>query len=168
LGCPSGKTLTVEPSGDAQPVLTEGATLEPVPVAGPFAEPRPVAFPPDGKLLLPERPGRLQLVGPGMATREVHGIPDVFTQGHGGPLDLTLDPDFAANNTIYLSYLQGDEMASTIRVLRAKLDEPNETLTEQQTMFESSPGTKPEQLGGRRIGETTEGRQIIAKTSRLT
>jgi glucose/arabinose dehydrogenase len=83
-------------------------------------------------------------------------------------LDLALDPDFAANNTIYLSYLQGDEMASTIRVLRAKLDEPNETLTEQQTMFESSPGTKPEQLGGRRIGETTEGRQIIAKTSRLT
>jgi glucose/arabinose dehydrogenase len=149
LGCPPGRTLTVEPSGDAQLVLAEGATFEPVPVAGPFDEPRSVAFLPDGKLLLAERPGQLQLVGPLMETHEVRGIPDVFTQGHGGLLDLALDPDFAANDTIYLSYLQGDEAASTIRVLRAKLDEPNETLTEQQVIFESSPGARPEQLGGR-------------------
>jgi glucose/arabinose dehydrogenase len=147
LGCPSGKTLTVEPSGDAQLVLAEGATFEPVPVAGPFDEPRSVAFLPDGKLLLAERPGQLQLVGPLMETHEVHGIPDVFTRGHGGLLDLALDPDFAANDTIYLSCLQGDETASTIRVLRAKLDEPNETLTEQQVIFESSPGTRPSSSG---------------------
>ena len=50
---------------------------------------------------------------------------------------------------IYLSYLQGEETASIVKVMRARFDADHEALTEQQVIFEGSPGTRPELLGGR-------------------
>jgi glucose/arabinose dehydrogenase len=48
-----------------------------------------------------------------------------------------------------MSYLQGEEKASTVRVLRARYEENDETLTDEEVSFEGSPGTSPELLGGR-------------------
>ena len=69
--------------------------------------------------------------------------------GHGGLLDVAVDPDFEENRFVYLSYLHGNEAASTIRVLRAKFDKDNGTLTDEEIVFEGSPGPRPEQIGGR-------------------
>ena len=44
---------------------------------------------------------------------------------------------------VYLSYLQGDETASIVKVLRARFDADRETLTDQQVIFEGSPGPQP-------------------------
>ena len=149
LGCPPSKTLTINPARDAELVLAGGPALEPVQIAGPFDSPRSVAFLADGRFLVAERPGRLQLVTPGAPNREIAGVPAVLTLGHGGLIDLALDPEFAANGTIYFSYLQGDEAASTIRVMKARLDQHNDKLTDQKIIFESTPGVRHEQLGGR-------------------
>jgi len=73
----------------------------------------------------------------------------VLYVGHGGLLDVAVDPDFGENRLVYLSYLHGDEAASTIRVLRAKFDKDNGTLTDEAIVFEGSPGPRPEQIGGR-------------------
>lgn len=119
-------------------------------VAGPFDSPWSMAFLPDSSFIVTERPGRLRHVLPGGESHSVSGIPPVLYAGHGGLLDVALDPGFAANGLVYLSYLHGDETASTIRVLRARFDVPNETLTEEQILFESSPpSANPELLGGR-------------------
>ena len=45
--------------------------------------------------------------------------------GHGGLLDIALDPEFGENGIIYLSFLQGEESASTVKVLRARFDAEN-------------------------------------------
>jgi glucose/arabinose dehydrogenase len=60
-----------------------------------------------------------------------------------------VDGAFAENGLIYISYLQGDENASVMRVLKARFDEDSEALVEQQDIFESTPGPRPELIGGR-------------------
>jgi glucose/arabinose dehydrogenase len=120
-----------------------------VEVAGPFEFPWSIAFLPDNSILVTERPGRLQLIIPGSVAQEVAGLPPIHSKGHGGLLDVAVDPGFAENRIVYLSYVHGTAAASTIRVLRAKLDE-NRTLMDPHVIFESYPATRSaEQLGGR-------------------
>jgi glucose/arabinose dehydrogenase len=156
LGCPPGRTLTIPPSEDAELVLAGGPQVTSEQVAGPFDSPRSVGFLPDGWFLVAEKQGRLLLVRPDGEGVPISGAPDVLTEGHGGFIDLAVDPNYAVNDTIYLSYLVGTADSSTIRVMKAKLDDQNEALTDQQILFESTPGAKPEQLGGR-IALTPDG-----------
>jgi aldose sugar dehydrogenase len=156
LGCPPAKTITVPPSGEAEIVLAEAPELISERVAGPFDQPRSVGFLPDGSFLVTERTGRLKLVRAGGEARPIAGVPEVMTIGHGGLIDVAIDPDYAGNNTIYFSYLVGQEQSSTMRVMKAKFDDRAETLTDQQVLFESTAGPRPEQIGGR-LAVTADG-----------
>ena len=156
LGCPPSRTLTAPPSGEPELVLAEGPHLVSEQIAGPFDQPRSLGFLPDGSYLVAERPGRLLLVAAAGEARAISGTPEVTTVGHGGLIDLAVDPGYAENSTIYFSYLVGREEASSIRVMKAKLDERGETLSEQQVLFESTPGSRPDQIGGR-IALTPDG-----------
>ena len=69
----------------------------------------------------------------------------------------SLDPAFATNAIVYLSYAHGTEEASVVRVTRAHLDLQNGTLTDPQMIFESAPpATRPQLMGGR-IALTPDG-----------
>ena len=104
-----------------------------------------------------EKPGRLLLVSRTAEAPQYRGVPEVLTEGHGGFIDLAVDPAYADNGTIYLSYLVGTARRHpSIRVMKAKLDDQNEALSGQQVLFESTPGAKPEQIGGR-IALTPDG-----------
>jgi glucose/arabinose dehydrogenase len=146
--CPPSKTWTTGPDDEAGFVLVEGA-LAAVRTAGPFDVPWSVAILPDGSFLVTERPGRLQHVRPEAETHQVFGTPPVLYTGHGGLLDVAVDPEFGDNGIIYLSFLQGEESASTVKVMRARFDVENERLDHQQVIFEGSLGPRPEMLGGR-------------------
>ena len=75
-------------------------------VAEGFENPWGLAFlPGDGRLLVTERPGRLSLVDPGSgAIESVAGAPDVFAEGQGGLLDVTVHPDYPDDRRVYLTY----------------------------------------------------------------
>ena len=149
LGCPATRSETLPVTGSGQLILVEGPALEPLLIAGPFDQPRSVAFLPDGQFLVTERPGKLLVVSPGLRSRAVTGVPPVLTDGHGGLIDIALDPDFADNGILYLSYLDGTKEASKFNILKAKFDLAAGELTEQAVIFESTSGAKPEQIGGR-------------------
>ncbi|MFT4818224.1 MAG: glucose/arabinose dehydrogenase, partial [Marinobacter psychrophilus] len=82
--------------------------------AGPFQletiaegleHPWSLAFLPDGSALVTERPGRLRIIqNSSLATKAIHGVPEVAAAGQGGLFDVILHPDFASNNTLFLSY----------------------------------------------------------------
>ena len=130
--------------------------FEAVRIAGPFEFPWSIAFLPDNSILVTERPGRLQLIQPGSVAREVAGLPPILKKDLAGLLDVAIDPGFAENRIVYLSYVHGTAAASTIRVLRAKLD-GNRMLVDPHVIFESYPATRSaEQLGGR-IAITSDG-----------
>jgi len=70
-------------------------------------EPWAMAFLPDGRLLVTEKKGSIQLLSStGEGLGQVSGVPDVDYGGQGGLGDIALHPDFASNNLVYLSYAE--------------------------------------------------------------
>jgi glucose/arabinose dehydrogenase len=65
-----------------------------------------LAWLPDGRMLVTERPGRLRLVADAVLSPPLGGVPATFVQDQGGLLDVALDPAFAVNHLVYLSYLE--------------------------------------------------------------
>jgi glucose/arabinose dehydrogenase len=67
-----------------------------------------VAALPDGRLLITEKPGRLRIFANGQLSAPVEGVPKTSyrerKQEQGGLLDVAVDPQFAQNRRIYLSY----------------------------------------------------------------
>jgi aldose sugar dehydrogenase len=72
-------------------------------------EPWGMAFLPDGRLLITEKPGRLRIYADGKLSEPVSGVPKVAYREQGGLLDVEVDPDFARNNLVYLSYAEAAE-----------------------------------------------------------
>jgi glucose/arabinose dehydrogenase len=65
---------------------------------------------PDGRLLITEKPGRLRIFANGQLSPPVENVPRVVYRGgmfeQGGLLDVAVDPQFAQNRFIYLSYVE--------------------------------------------------------------
>ncbi|MCX7053430.1 MAG: PQQ-dependent sugar dehydrogenase [Proteobacteria bacterium] len=108
---------------DTMGVVTQKARVELTVVTSGLEHPWGIAFLPDGRALVTERPGRLRVLDRnGKAGEPLTGVPAVDAVGQGGLLDVALDPDFARNQRIYLSYAEprGGGTNGT-SVVRAKL-----------------------------------------------
>ena len=109
-----------------------------------------IAFPPDGGMLVTERPGRLRVVRNGVLDPTPIGpMPQMLATGLGGLLDVTLHPRFADNRLIYLAYSKPGEGQgnATTAVLRARWD-GGSTLTDAKDIlvadaYHGGPGTGP-------------------------
>lgn len=112
----------------AAPAATPSATdYEVEIVAGGFKHPWSLAFLPGGAMLLSERPGRLWLLrldpaGRVAARTPVSGVPPVFEYNQAGLFDVVPHPRFAENRLVYLSYVRGHALDSTLFVARARLE----------------------------------------------
>ncbi len=99
----SGNAGTIEPTAlPAAPfTLTE---------VGKFADPWAIAFlPGDNGALVTEKAGKLLWWRPGQAAVEVAGAPRVAFAGQGGLGDVVLDPGFATNRRVWLSWAAAGE-----------------------------------------------------------
>jgi glucose/arabinose dehydrogenase len=142
----------------AQTYKSEHYRLRLATVAKGFDHPWSVAFLPDGRMLVTERPGRLRLVtAAGKISAPIKGVPRVYARGQGGLLDVVVDPDFAANRTIYLSYAQPGSRGAGTAVARAVL--AGNRLKDLKILFRQFPKTS----GGRHFGS----RLVIAPDGTL-
>ncbi len=116
---------------------------------GNLEHPWAVAFLEDGRMLVSERPGRIQLIENGNKTR-VAGVPDdLYSENQGGMLDLVVHPDYENNGWIYMTYSRGDAEATVPALMRARLD--GDTLLDAELLFESNTYTEPGRHYGSRI-----------------
>jgi glucose/arabinose dehydrogenase len=93
-----------------------------VTVADGLEQPWGLEFLPDGRMLVTEKEGRLRLVGAdGALSEPLAGVPEVYDRGQGGLLDVALDPDFAANRLVYLSFSEPGGPGGGTAVARGKL-----------------------------------------------
>ncbi|HEY5643856.1 MAG TPA: PQQ-dependent sugar dehydrogenase [Woeseiaceae bacterium] len=100
-----------------------------------------IAFLPDGAMLVTERSGRLRIVRDGKLLPDaVAGVPEVLVGGQGGLLDVVLDPAFAENQTIYLSFSFGTTARNATRVVSARFD--GTSLSDLRVLFTASPFKK--------------------------
>lgn len=135
-GC-SASESTASAAAAAGSIVQVGE-LEVTTVAQGLEHPWGMAFLPDGRVLVTERAGRLRVVdASGALSAPVRGVPDVLARGQGGLLDVALDPDFATDPWVYLSYSEPGEGGSGTSVARGKW--ANGALTDVQVIFRQAP-----------------------------
>jgi glucose/arabinose dehydrogenase len=127
---------------EPQRLRTEKAEVVVETVARGLQNPWGLAFLPDGRMLVTERPGRLRVVATnGQLSEPLGGTqPRVAARGQGGLLDVALDPNFAQNRLVYLSYAEdrGERRAGT-SVMRARLNAAGTALEGGQVIFRQEP-----------------------------
>ena len=162
-GC--GSQTDAAPQG---PVGSEQATFELVTVAAGLEHPWGMAFLPNGDMLITERPGRLRLLRAGALEppragahdpESIAGVPEVYASGQGGLLDVALDPDFASNRVIYLSYAAEGDGGNSTRVARATLGDGR--LEDLEVIFIAEPLVRSSKHFGSRLAFDPEGYLFI-------
>jgi glucose/arabinose dehydrogenase len=77
-----------------------------------------IAFLPDGRMLVTERSGALRTIAKGvLQPKAIEGTPAVWTQQDGGLFDVEVDPAYARNGWIYLSYSEAGPNDSSMTVI---------------------------------------------------
>ncbi|MEX2576560.1 MAG: PQQ-dependent sugar dehydrogenase, partial [Halofilum sp. (in: g-proteobacteria)] len=124
-----------------------------------------IAFLPDGGALVTERAGQLRrLDADGELTEPLEGVPEVYARGQGGLLDVALDPDFADNSRVYLSFAEpGDNGASTA-VGRGRL--AGDRVDDFEVLFRQEPKHSSSRHFGGRIAFAPDGTLFLTTGER--
>lgn len=166
---------TSPPPPTATPTPTPTPTPSPTPAPAPvtavsqrevatFDNPWAMVFLPDGRLLVTEKPGRLQLVTTTGAKTSVGNIPAVRYGGQLGLQDVVLDPGFATNNHIWITYAEPARGGEQLAVARATLNLAGAPrLDDVQVIWRAVPATTGGQLGGR-LAFAPDGRHLFVST----
>jgi len=132
-----------------QPASIDGLLLVDT-IARGLDHPWGLEFLPDGRMIVTERRGRVRIVDrTGRVSAPLTGVPAVYNRGQGGLLDVALDPAFAVNRVIYLSFAQpGPNGTAGTAVVRARLDPGEAALDSVRVIYQQQPQVK----GGNHFG----------------
>lgn len=137
-----------------------------------LANPWGMAWLPDGRLLVTERAGNLRLASAnGASVGTVSGVPAVLYEGQGGLLDVAVDPAFATNRRIYLSYSERDASNSALSgtaVARAELSADGLSLGNVAVIYRQQPKVASTAHFGSRLVFDREGRLFVTLGDRST
>jgi len=163
-GGSSGSTAaaqSADASGDWPFEATPVATLD---------EPWALTFLPDGRMLITEKKGRLLVVTQrGGKSQPISGLPEVDYGGQGGLGDVVLHPDYADNNTIYLSYAEageGDVRGGAVMRATLTLSDTGGALSDQQVIWRQDPKVSGRGHYAHRIAFADDGHMFISSGDR--
>ncbi|MCW5654060.1 PQQ-dependent sugar dehydrogenase [Hydrogenophaga sp.] len=129
-----------------------------------------LAFLPDGRMLVTGRTGVLRLYAADAGSfQSIGGLPSVASAGQGGLLDVAIDPAFASNRRIYLSFSESDSGNATLNgtaVARAELDTTGATLANLQVIYRQTPKVASSGHFGSRLVFDREGHLFVTMGDR--
>lgn len=134
----SGSTMQVEMKGSKGTMLTGN-------VRSTFDSPWAMTFLPDGHSLVTEKSGTLWLLDENQQKRfEVSNVPSVTAMGQGGLGDVIIHPEFATNNTIYISYIERDKQnnefsGAVIERATLAISDTGASLSDRKLIWRQSP-----------------------------
>jgi glucose/arabinose dehydrogenase len=136
-------------------------------IASGLEHPWSVALLPEGGFLVTERPGRLRRIdASGKISPPISGVPTVFAEGQGGLLDVVLDPAYASNRRIWLSYAEpGDEGTAGTTVATATLGDG--ALSDLHVVYRQEPKLVGPNHFGSRIAFDGHGHVFISQGERF-
>ncbi len=113
-----------------------------------------IAFLPDGRMLITEKTGTMQIVTQQGAKTPVTGVPPVLWRGQGGLLGVYLSPHYATDHNVYLTYSEpGEPSGSSLALARAQLKIGADTASLENLQVIWRDGERGE--GGQFGGEVT-------------
>jgi aldose sugar dehydrogenase len=128
---------TPAPTPSAPPTAVRAQVVS---VATGLTDPWGMAFLPDGRMLVTEKAGQLRIVtAAGAVGSPITGVPAVDSAGQGGLLDVVLDPAFASNRRIYLSFSEREGSNNGTAVYRAELDASDTKLNNGSVIYQQLP-----------------------------
>lgn len=143
----------------AEGLRTEYEPIRVVRIADGLEHPWAVAVLPDGRFLVSERSGRLNLLADGVKTR-VAGLPEIHAHRQGGLLDVVLHPDFTANGWVYITYSKGDAAGTTTALGRGRLE--GDALVGFEELFVQDRRSEPGRHYGSRIAWLPDGTLLMS------
>ncbi len=154
LAVHGGEQQSADPglSGEGEVVLdrveSEEETFRVVRLIDNLEHPWAVAWLPDERMLITERPGRINLVDGEQVTR-LSGLPDIQAQNQGGLLDVAVHPDYEENGWIYFTYSAPGSGGTATTLARARIGE--DELTDLEVLYSQEPAYRPGRHYGSRI-----------------
>jgi glucose/arabinose dehydrogenase len=124
-----------------------------------------LAFLPDGRMLVTEKSGTLRIVTKDGASEPLKGVPKVVAKGQGGLLDVALDPAFAENGLVYLSYSEPGEGGAGTAVARGKLGDGS--LDDVEVIFRQKPKVDGGNHFGSRFAFSPDGKLFVTLGDRF-
>jgi glucose/arabinose dehydrogenase len=149
----------------ASPILENGHDGDPskyaiTTVAENLDHPWSLAFLPDGSMLVTERNIGLRLIHDGkLEPTPLAGLPAAYVSGQGGYFDVLLDPGFASNGLIYISYAEGNDSANHTAVARAKFD--GTKLSDVTVIYRNAPDKDTDAHFGGRMAFLPDGTLLL-------
>lgn len=125
-------------------------------------------FLPDGRIIVTEKSGSLRIVDrDGKISAPLAGVPAVDPSGQGGLLDVALDPDFARNKLIYLSYSEpGENGAAGTAAARGHLLDSG--LDDVKVIYRQEPKVRSGNHFGSRLAFAPDGKLFITQGERFS
>ena len=160
--------LTLPLAGQKGQAVTQAGAVKIVSLVDSLDHPWGLAFLPDGRLLVSERAGHLRILNLTDTTlsEPVRGVPEVYAVGQGGLLDVALDPDFADNQYVYLSYAEpGPDSTASTALGRGRW--VNDALEDFAPIFVQQPKIRGEKHFGSRITFAPDGKLFLAMGERF-
>lgn len=122
---------------------------------------------PGNRFLVTDRRGFMQLLSAeGVILKKISGFPEVWSKGQGGLLDVALDPDFAANNTIYWSFSQPFGKGNCTAVAKGQLSEADSVVHNPTVIFQALPELNSDLHFGSRLLFDKEGYLFVSAGER--
>jgi aldose sugar dehydrogenase len=122
----------------AQTYQTQEHSFRVVKLVEGLDHPWSLAFLPDGRMLITERSGKLNLIANGQRTN-VDGVPAVVASGQGGLHEVAPHPRFAENGFLYLSYAGSGDGGASTELARGRL--VGNRLEDVRVLFRQLPKT---------------------------
>ena len=162
-------SATISTSVLAQEVQTERHTLSLETISEGLNHPWGIAFLPSGDMLVTERSGTLNIITQDGQKTPIQGTPEVVAKSQGGLLDVNIDPDYADNGWVYISYSEKDPKGgngNSTAVMRGKID--GDKWTQGEVIFRQAPKYESNAHFGSRLVFSPEGHLFITLGERYS
>ena len=162
-------SATMSTSVLAQEVETERHTLSLETISEGLNHPWGIAFLPSGDMLVTERSGTLNIITQEGQKTPIQGTPEVVAKSQGGLLDVNIDPNYADNGWVYISYSEPDPdggKGNSTAVMRGKID--RDKWTEGEVIFRQAPKYESNAHFGSRLVFSPEGHLFITLGERYS
>ena len=122
---------------------------------------------PDGRLLITEKRGSMQILDAnGILVKKINGFPEVNSSNQGGMLDVALDPNFNKNKMIYWSYAEKNDDGNLMAVAKGEINEAQSKINNPVVIFRATPALKSTLHYGSRLVFDKDGNLFVSTGER--